>query len=150
MDWIYRFCFFCFEDDDLPLLITTVKQFLIAWGKKKENVQKMQQKQSGGDEAPSQKWVSLPGHLVCTRNLCQEQSSVEESQNTRMVWAGRNLEDHPVLPTCCGQRHLPLSQATARPIQPGLKNIYSAKGKWGNNKVNKRKLKIKIKLKLKI
>lgn len=39
-----------------------------------------------------------------------------------MFWAGRDHEDHPVLPPA--MRHLALSQVSPSSVQPGLKSVY--------------------------
>lgn len=40
-----------------------------------------------------------------------------ESQNPRMLWVGRNLEDHLFPTPCHGQEYFPLDQDAPGPIQ---------------------------------
>ena len=56
--------------------------------------------------------------------LCEH---LNELQNHRMVWVGRDLKDHEALTPCCmqGCQPPPLipAQAAQGPIQPGLEHL---------------------------
>ena len=51
------------------------------------------------------------------------------SENPSTVCVGRDLEDHLSPPPCHGQGHLPLSQVTPSPVQPGLGHFQG----WGSH-----------------